>query len=203
MKLQHILDIGIFYILFQKSIGAAAVRQYFVDNYVKPKPGQKVLDIACGTGNMLPFLPAVNYFGIDSNQNYIRIAQRRFNNRGRFICQSISDNISPEISDFDIAIGFGIIHHLNDEESYQLFCLAVNALKPGGRFVTLDGCFRSGRHDFSHWMNRLDRGKFVRTKEEYTLLAHKVFQEVQAFDYCGKLFVPLDHCVLICEKPFG
>jgi hypothetical protein len=40
----------------------------------------------------------------------------------------------------------------------------------------------------------------VRRREEYSSLAEKVFSTVCTFDYCGTLRIPVDHCVLICEK---
>jgi SAM-dependent methyltransferase len=39
---------------------------------------------------------------------------------------------------YDIVMAFGVLHHLDDAEGRELFRGARRALKPGGRFVTLD-----------------------------------------------------------------
>lgn len=195
-----LLEFGSIYTWFQNAIGSAGVRRYFVENYVNLQSGRKVLDIGCGPGNMIPFLPPTEYFGLDENANYITKARKHFGTRGKFFCQRISDPLPEEVSGVDVAIGFGVLHHLNDEECSRFFLLASQALKTGGRLVTLDGCFRVGQHPIARLMNHLDRGKFVRTTAQYVELASRTFSEVQCFDYCGKLRIPISHCVLACRK---
>ena len=197
----RILEVGWVYDLLGKIIGAKAVRQYFVKHYVCPKPGLRILDIGCGPGSMVTYLSDGEYLGIDANPKYIKRAQRRFPGKGKFLCCSILNAIELGRCSFDVAIGFGILHHLDDKEAFRLFQLAFNSLKPGGRFVTLDGCFRDKQHFIAYWMNRLDRGKYVRTLEEYATLARQVFPNVRSFDYCGRLNLPFDYSVLICERP--
>lgn len=200
MNLQTLLDSGGLYDFFQKVIGDDEVRRYFIDHYVQAVPGQSLLDVACGTGNMVPYLPQLNYVGIDTNGDYIRRARVRFRRFGRFLCQSITDPLPPEMAGFDLALGVGILHHLSNEESEEILWAICDRLKPEGRFITLDSCYREQQRPLAYWLARLDRGKYVRRREEYSSLAEKVFSTVRTFDYCGALRIPVDHCVLICEK---
>lgn len=39
--------------------------QMFIDTYVRPKSGDKLLDIGCGPADILNFLPDVEYYGFD------------------------------------------------------------------------------------------------------------------------------------------
>jgi len=39
-----------------------------VENYIRPRDGDRILDIGCGPGDILEFLPSVEYLGFDVNQ---------------------------------------------------------------------------------------------------------------------------------------
>jgi SAM-dependent methyltransferase len=56
----------------------------YLSEHVRPVPGEKVLDIGCGPGDILENLPAVDYLGFDINLKYVEAAQERFGRRGRF-----------------------------------------------------------------------------------------------------------------------
>ncbi|MCX7890840.1 MAG: class I SAM-dependent methyltransferase [Burkholderiales bacterium] len=196
----HLLDLGAAYAFFQRAVGISAVREYLVEQYIRPAPGARVLDFACGTGNMLPFLPEVDYLGVDTNPDYVARATKKHFGRGRFACQSVLDPLPAGAGPFDIIIGFGILHHLPDDACVALCRHAERVLAAGGRFITLDGCYRDGQHPLAYWLNRFDRGKFVRTGEAYESLARSAFPSVRRYDYCGKLRIPTDHCVLVCER---
>jgi SAM-dependent methyltransferase len=56
----------------------------YLSEYVRPVPGEKVLDIGCGPGEILEYLPAVDYVGFDINPKYVEAVQKRFGGRGRF-----------------------------------------------------------------------------------------------------------------------
>src|SRR5215468_3456543 len=68
----------------------------YLDEYVKPVAGEKVLDIGCGPADILDYMPDVQYTGFDISREYIAAAQKRFWNKGRFFCQDVSRiNIEP------------------------------------------------------------------------------------------------------------
>ena len=90
-------------------MGASRSRREFVDDYIQPFPGCKILDIGCGTARILDYLPVdVDYHGFDLSQRYIRSASQRYGERGKFTC-SVVDKIAVErLPRFDIVLATGL-----------------------------------------------------------------------------------------------
>ena len=187
------------YNLFSRTAGGNA-RAVYVKKYIRPKEGDKILDIGCGTADILLHLPSVEYVGLDMNQAYINYAKKRFQNRGKFLARRISQGVIDELSlfGFDKVLATGILHHLNDDETMQFFELASSALKPSGRLITLDGCYVKGQS----WLARLilskDRGKYVRTQDEYLSFASRFFEDVQVSIHHDLIRIPYTHIIMEC-----
>ncbi len=81
MGLTSILEIATAYTLFQKFVGSSSCHKTYARDYVRPRMGDRVLDIGCGPASILEYLPGVEYVGIDLSPKYIKAAQNRFGNR--------------------------------------------------------------------------------------------------------------------------
>jgi cyclopropane fatty-acyl-phospholipid synthase-like methyltransferase len=178
--------------------GRSAGRTYLAE-YVKPAPGDKILDIGCGPADILNYLPAVNYTGLDISPEYICSAKKRFGSRGRFFCNDVGlAKIEGEQGTFDLVLAIGVIHHLDDAQAARLFDLARLALRPTGRLVTYDGCYVAQQSRIARWMLAKDRGKFVRTRDEYLRLASTRFSKVEPHLRHDLLRVPYTHLIMRC-----
>ena len=76
------LRVPFLYNLFQEAAGANAVRRALIRNHVRPKVGDKLIDIGCGTAQILQCLPEVEYLGLDINPQYIALPSARMAARG-------------------------------------------------------------------------------------------------------------------------
>ena len=195
------MELATVYRWTQRILGGEAVHRYFVDRHVRARPGDRLLDIGCGPAQILERLPSVGYVGVDLNPRYIATAQARYGERGVFVCQSVSQMAIEHPHSFDLVLAHGLIHHLENTEAQQLFETAALALKPGGRFVTMDGCFVPGQSKVAQWMLKNDRGQFVRNEEGYLALANRVFPEVRAIVRHDLLRIPYTHIMLECQVP--
>jgi SAM-dependent methyltransferase len=186
------------YRLFRTIVLGDGCRVY-LSEYVRPVPGEKVLDIGCGPGDILENLPAVDYLGFDINPKYVEAAQKRFGRRGRFFCGDVGlTAIDQEAASFDLVLATGVLHHLDDNYAVSLFNLARRALKPGARLVTLDGCFVAGQPKLARFVVSRDRGQYVREYAEYAKLAAQVFPQVRSFVRHDLLRIPYTHVILQC-----
>jgi SAM-dependent methyltransferase len=196
-RLRSLLSLPSAYRLFWNAIGGRAYIRTLVGEYVEPQPGNRILDIGCGPGHVLPYLPEVEYTGFDLSPQYIETARQRFP-QATFVCARVSQYTLPRHSCFDIVLALGVIHHLDGAEAVQLFQIARQALAPGGRLVTLDGAFVPGQSAVSRYLVRHDRGHFMRTEDGYVRLARKVFPEVDVFIRQDLLRIPYTHIIMKC-----
>jgi len=195
--IRSILAFPTIYSSFSNMVGGHAWTLY-VENYIRPRDGDRILDIGCGPGDILEFLPSVEYLGFDVSQRYIKKATKRFGNRGLFLCKKLSREIGKELSDFDIILATGILHHLDNDEALKLFELAKSTLKPGGRLITWDGCYAKGQSLAERFILSADRGRYVRTKDEYLALASQIFKNIKAYVRHDLLRIPYTIIIMEC-----
>jgi len=188
------------YSLFRRLVGRDTARAVYAREHLRLEPGQRVLDLGCGPGDILQFLPAVDYVGYDINPAYIERARLRFGQRGEFHCQAVDDTLSLQMK-FDVVIAHGVLHHLDDDAAATLFGVARRALKPGGRLVTFDGCFAEDQSALARLFLSLDRGRHVRSREGYERLARSGFDEVKCFVRHDLIRIPYTHLIMECGTP--
>ena len=188
------------YSLFARLIGATRGRRLYIQGYIRPKEGDRILDIGCGPADILESLPTVEYHGFDLSAKYIEAAQKKFGSRAHFHVEAVNRELIKRYSGFDLVLATGVLHHLSDAEALDLFQVARTALKPGGRLVTLDGCFVPGQSAIARQILRHDRGQHVRDKNGYLRLARQVFSDVTPVIKTDLLRIPYTHLILECRK---
>jgi SAM-dependent methyltransferase len=196
---RKILSHPIIYTTYQKIVGGYRARKLFVENNVNAKEGQKILDIGCGPGDILDFLPNVNYTGIDLDASYIEQAKKKYGKKGHFICAGVDDLDFETLDKFDIVIAAGVLHHLDDKQCFNLFNIAKKALKPGGRFISFDGVYIPRQNKIAKYFLQKDRGQFIRTQPEYEILAKNMFSTVESSIDEEYFYIPYTSIIMSCR----
>lgn len=158
-----------------------------------------ILDIGCGPADILAYLPDVDYSGFDISDAYIERAKMRFAQRGRFYCQELTHPDIEKMPPFDIVLVLGLLHHLDEEEAIGVLRLASQALKLGGRLVTVDPCLEAGQNPIARFLVRNDRGQNVRTQRGYATLANAVFDSPRV-EVRHQSWIPYTHCIMECTR---
>ncbi len=188
------------YMFYQTIIGAKRARRRCVEQYVRPVAGQRVLDVGCGPGYVIEYLPQVDYVGLDIDAQYIEYAQRRYGDAGEFHCVELTDQNADSFGEFDVVMLNGVVHHLDDQQTVDLLKLLRSCLTPGGRVVTLDGCYRDKMSPISRYLLRHDRGEHVRTEDQYVSLAKQAFPELDVHLHDDLFFIPYDLIIMVCPS---
>jgi cyclopropane fatty-acyl-phospholipid synthase-like methyltransferase len=195
------LKVPFLYNAFQAAVGATALRRKLIENHVRPNPGDKIIDIGCGSAPVLQSLPAVEYIGLDINPDYIAHAQRSYGSRGTFIVgQPQSVRADSRFKDADIVMAIGVLHHLDDEEAEQCIRFAYDALKTEGRFICHEACWTPNQGAISKYIMSTDRGRNIRTEQQYRQLAAKAFKRVDTWIDMKPMRIPYVTVVLECRK---
>jgi SAM-dependent methyltransferase len=185
---------------FQRLLGANSAHARFLAEHVTPRPDERLLDMGCGPGRVIPLLPPVDYVGIDLSPHYIAKAQQKFGNRGRFICADVSEAEVPARS-FDIVTMMGLLHHLEDARARSTLRSAAACLADEGRLVAMEPAFVDGQNPIARWLIARDRGTRVRAPDQYVALAETYFETVALSLEDDLLRVPYTHAILKCEGP--
>jgi len=201
--IRAVLSVPLVYETFQRVVGSPRVRRELVDNYVRPRPGLRVLDIGCGPGDLITYLPGVEYTGTDLSEAYIESARRRFGDRGRYFAGRVS-SLDPEtLGQFDVVIAKSLLHHIDEDEALHLFESASSVLAEGGRLVTLDAAYTPDMSRGSRFVVSRDRGQSILTPEGYVELAHRAFADVEIAVHHDLLRIPYTHVIMSCERPLA
>lgn len=193
---QFLLGMPSVYRLFQRAMAPKNGVSRVVE-LLAIRPGDKVLDVGCGTANILQYLPAgVGYHGFDVSEEYVAAARARFGNRGAFSVQAVSTDAAALPGEFDVVIALGVLHHLTDDEAGALFAMARKSLRPGGRIFTIDGAYVLHQNAIAWLLLKLDRGQHVRSPEQYVAIAQRSFPNARARLIHDFLRIPYTHCIV-------
>ena len=159
----------------------------------------RILDLGCGTAEILGSLPAyITYVGYDMSPEYIAAAQKKFADRGIFYCRRLEQAEVATLEPFDLVMGIGVLHHLDDSTAQQFMAIAKAALRPGGRIYTLDPCYAAGQNPIARFLISRDRGQHVRDAEAYRALPQGLGAEVNG-TLTHQSWIPYTHWNMECR----
>ena len=203
--LKKLLTFSRFYELFQESLlGGKNARKWLAKNVWKARSGETIIDIGCGPGTILEYLPPeVSYWGVDISENYIRSARRKLSGKGTFFLGTARDFLNHDdshLNSADLVLCNGLLHHLSDDEAIEVLKLSRLLMKPNGRVVCLEGVFLARQTRLSRWIVSRDRGRHVRSEQEWKNLMAQVFDSSSTSILTGLLRIPYTHITIECSN---
>lgn len=195
--LRSMLSMAPVYRLTQWALGATRVRQTLADEYIHASVDDRVLDLGCGTADILDHIPSTDYLGYDPSDRYVMDATRRFSHRGVF---TASREDLATVSDRTVVLAIGVLHHMTNDEASELVSVAFDSLVPGGRFVTIDPTFVADQSRIARGLIVRDRGQQVRTPDATRDLVESAFDAVVVSVRHDLLRLPYSHVITQSTK---
>ena len=126
-------------------MGSNGPNSRMVIELAKVKPGDRVLDVGCGTGSLT--LTAQSYagpsgkvFGIDAAPEMIEVAKKKASRSGLEVVFDVGliERLDFPDATFDVVISRLAIHHLPDDLKRRGFTEILRVLKPSGHLLIAD-----------------------------------------------------------------
>lgn len=125
-----------------------------------------IIDVGCGTGFIAQKTAFKKYIGFDADEKVIEIARNK-NIPGATFWVASAENFDFTGIHATKAVLYGILHHLDDDASKQLLRNLSRCVSES--IVTLDSVYLNS-HPINNLLCRLDRGRHVRTLENWDKL---------------------------------
>ena len=136
---------------FVSMIGGDRARRTLV-NQANIQPGQRMLDIGCGTGTLVVLLKRlysdINVVGLDPDPKALKRAKAKAE-RARVpvkLDQGFGDKLPYQQGTFDRVFSSFMFHHLEEQNREQTLSEVFRVLNTGGSFHLLDFAGGHGSH---------------------------------------------------------
>ncbi len=174
----NLLRVPFMYRLSQLLFGARSIKKYIFKNYWLSHPGMRILDVGCGPAQDRDLLGNdVFWTGLETSEQYVRSVTNSLRLNDSIFQGDVSTLLDLNINNFDVVLLSGIIHHLSDDLVTSLLSDCKKVLVPNGRIFTIDPVRVPGASKLEEYLINSDRGKFVRSNEEYDQLIPHTFSQ--------------------------
>jgi SAM-dependent methyltransferase len=124
------------------------------------RDGQRVLDVGCGTGNLLRATGKrhrnVELTGMDPDQKMLAKAERKIRRAG--LTARLDRGFAQELAfpdgSFDVVFSSLMLHHLETSSKDEMLAEVRRVLRPDGVFVLADAVLHGHGHDHGHGHGR-------------------------------------------------
>jgi len=157
-------------------------------------PGQRILDVGTGTGNLLERVRArgCEFWGIDFSPKMLETAQEKLPS-AHFVCADLTTGIPQEVAGpFDVILSAYTFHEFDTPTKLRLVARLVDRLREGGRLLIGDVAFETAdalsnaREEYAEWWEEEDY--WIAARDLPKLIDRGYEASFHRVSFCGGIF---------------
>lgn len=126
------------------------------------------------------------YHGVDIDAKRIDYASHLYPDC-RF--STIEESVLPASSGtYDYIFVSSVLHHISPEESGEFIKEFYRVLKDEGKIIVIEPCFFRGCNASRLFMTAFDKGKYIRSENEYINMFDKDYLKIRVLNRFSELF---------------
>jgi len=181
----------------QRLLGGPQARDKIASELLGYARGKSILEIGCGPGTWVPYLPEPkSYLGLDWNEKHIATAQDRYGSENIQFAVADVSGLDRSFRGYDVVLGVGILHHLDDSEARIVLHKSAAVLSPGGIYIGLEPVYHSRQNPIAKMLKMLDSGRNIRREDQYRSLFGDGYSVVESRIETSIMRVPYSHCLI-------
>jgi SAM-dependent methyltransferase len=128
----------------------------------------RVLELACGGGNLADLFAGPTYVGVDLSPERIEAAAAQHPEHRFLVCDITSPDFEELLSERDFVFCHGFLHHLDDSQCRRLTEMVHSKASRPATFLALEPWLPSMWPNLpGHLLCKLDEGTFIRPQHGY------------------------------------
>ena len=141
----HIYDpfVRVFCFILNGGFGGEQRWRQLIVEWIDPRPGEKIIDICCGTGTLTVMLAqrlagAGEVMGIDLSSRLLNLARKKQKPEGVTFLEGDAQKIPFSWGHFHKGVICGALHEMPREVRRRVMAEAHRVIKPNGRIVVVE-----------------------------------------------------------------
>ena len=156
---------------------------WLVDRHLNPGPGDRVLDVGCGSGVVAAHVAGrgvAECTAIDGNAEAVAFASGRYRRPNLRFVLGLVDELSLPEGGYDSGICLELVEHIYYEQGVALLRSLHRAIRPGGRLLITTPNYRSAWPAIEWLLDRSGRVPKLVGDQHVTFFRHGLLERLAA-----------------------
>ncbi len=126
---------------------------------------KKIIDFGCGVGSSSVFFPPSSYLGLDCDNRRVEYARKA--NPGYNFGELTANKLPVPDASADYILIISVLHHIPSMNVHEYLKEFRRVLTDKGKVVVIEPCLFKTSYLSNCYMSCFDRGKYIRSEDEY------------------------------------